>query len=224
MIYIDFSFLKDKYPILYKTINQAIDNVYTDTDTAMYKVRKFVEQIVDLFLNLEQIHYTKTLNLYGKINLLDECSNLDCIKYLDILRILGNKIIHGGNIDSDLAIKSIKLCYCICQTLMSKYHQTTIITYKNIDTKLLHCEDIIEFDNPIYNEFLDDLKLIIFSLIIREKLDGIGFIEEIKYISYKEFYYYFILALKEYSKISASNMYKIINIKDMLRKNLNTLY
>ena len=104
---------------------------------------------------------------------------------------------------------------------MSKYHKVNVMTFKDIDIKILNCEDIIEFDNPIYNEFINDLKLVIFSLIIKEKLDGIGFIEEIKYMSYDEFYCYYISALKEYSKTN-DNMYKIINIKDIIRKDFNT--
>lgn len=231
MFYNNFDFLDNEYPILYKIISQAIDNVYTDTDTTIYKVRKFIETIVDIFLNLENVQFESTFSLYEKIELLKKSSNLDseCIQHLNTLRILGNKIVHGGHADTKLAILAIKSCYYISQILMVNYHNYTLLINnekfdKSISESIINPLNfnINDFDNELFNKTIDDLTLTIFSLIINDKLNGLGYIEEIHYISYKEFYFYFIKGLKKYSSLNSINIKNIIKIKNILKQNLNT--
>lgn len=229
MIYTNFNFLNNEYPILYKIISQAIDNIYTDTDTTIYKIRKFVETIVDIFLNLEDLQFESDFTLYKKIDLLREFSNLECIEALNALRILGNKIVHGGHADINLSISAINLCYYISQILMTNYHDFTFVTDEKIKKPMLESItnsfsfNINDSDNKLFNSIMNDLTIIIFSLIIDDKLDGIGYIEEIHYVSYKEFYYYFIKGLKYYSSLNLCNAKNIIHIKNILKQKLNTI-
>lgn len=228
MMYTDFSFLKEKYPVLYKIMCQAVDNINIDTDTTIYKVRKFTEELVYVLLHLENIEFDNSMSLNKKIELLEQSTNIDYIEYFHLLRVLGNKVVHGGRADRDLTISAVNLAFYLSQLLMTNYHNMTFITDKKEKEALLEAYkenrgfSISKEDNIIFNELMNDLTLMIFTYIIDKKLNGLGYIEEVGYISFTEFHNYFIECLKTYSSISTKNMKNIIHIKNILKKKFNT--
>lgn len=227
-MYTNFIFLNERFPNLYRIICQAVDNLYLDTDTTIYKVRKFTEELVNVLLGLENIVYDDSFSLNQKISLLEANTNIDCIDCLHALRRLGNMVVHGGSVSRDVAISTIEMSYYLAQFLMSNYFDMEFITdpaeKKFILGKQKEAQicKVTKEDNTIFNEMMNELRQMILSLIIDEKLDGLGYVEEISYIGMEEFQNYFIICLKNYASINRSNMRNLLYIKNILKQRLNT--
>ncbi|MFW5988004.1 MAG: DUF4145 domain-containing protein [bacterium] len=119
----DFSFLKNKWPELSELVIIAEENVYTDPNTTMIKLRMFTEQIVDYIFAYDRLEEPEENNLYNKLRLLEreELIEGNITEILHALRIEGNRAVHESFDSFKEAKTLLSLCYKLSVWFMQVY-------------------------------------------------------------------------------------------------------
>ena len=202
-----FHFLKDKNKVIFDNICDAINNYIINPDVSAFKVRKCLEALIRKIYEKEYSLKKNKCNDNSLYNNLEELYNNKILpenifRACNYVREIGNKGVHHENVTSVEVEDSIDCFFSICLWYYSKYeHYTNLNEYVGyipqlgFDTRYAH--KLSGKDKIIFENGLDWISELIKKLIIDDKLNGRGIINQVDYISFDEYYEYFLKALQK---------------------------
>lgn len=227
----NFRFLKSIDSYLYSLAIEAEKQMFIDNDTSMYKLRKMLENVVQNIFDFEGISKLLTKNLYKNIDFLHKNNYVsdNLFALLEEVRKNGNEFVHKHDIDlkrnNNLVMKSVKNMYLITGYYCKKYinNQIYIESFKDYYVDKTRRFIITEKYNDLtnyQNEFLN-ISLIFLSdrlatHIIRDKI-AFGTIKELGYISFDEFFEYYMELLRLLIVEDEANMKLILQLKGIVK-------
>lgn len=95
----NFEFLKDKWPNLAKNGHLAEKYLYSDTNSSLFKMRLFSEELIDLVFVALKLPVTVEMTQAGKIKLLAESNTVRpaVVELFHLVRKIGNKAAHANH-------------------------------------------------------------------------------------------------------------------------------
>lgn len=227
----NFIFLKSIDSYLYSLAIEAEKQMFIDNDTSMYKLRKMLENIVENIFDFEDISKSLTKSLYKNIDFLykNDYVSDNLFVLLDEVRKNANEFVHKHDIDlkrnNNLVKKSIKNMYLITAYYCKKYINTQIYIesfkdyYVDKTRRFIITEkynNLTDYQNEFLNTSLIFLSDRIATHIIRDKI-AFGTIKELGYISFDEFFEYYMELLNLLIVEDEVNIELILRLKDIVR-------
>lgn len=109
---------------LFENLGQAAErNVYSDPNTAVFKLRQFSEKMVDAICSLEAIYIDQRVNQLDKLNELRKHYVLDgdIESVFHTIRKTGNRGVHEGDVDTPEAMDLLRLTHYLSNWFMEVY-------------------------------------------------------------------------------------------------------
>lgn len=109
---------------LFENLGQAAErNVYSDPNTAVFKMRQFSEKMVDVICSLEAIYIDQRANQLDKLNELRKNYVLDgdIENVLHTIRKTGNRGVHDGDVETSEAMDLLRLTHYLSNWFMEVY-------------------------------------------------------------------------------------------------------
>lgn len=119
----NFSFLRDKFPLLAQLGEKGEQYLYTDPNACLYKLRILGEQIVELMFQYDKEPDPTDHTQVQRIRYLEAEDYLtaDVARSLTILRKMGNKAVHDNYASERDAGLCLQVAYGICEWFMMTY-------------------------------------------------------------------------------------------------------
>ncbi|OFK53696.1 type I restriction endonuclease subunit R [Globicatella sp. HMSC072A10] len=109
---------------LFENLGQAAErNVYSDPNTAVFKMRQFSEKMVDAICSLEAIYIDQRANQLDKLNELRNNYVLDgdIESVFHTIRKTGNRGVHDGDVETPEAMDLLRLTHYLSNWFMEVY-------------------------------------------------------------------------------------------------------
>jgi hypothetical protein len=128
---LNFEILRNKWPELAELGASAENYAFSDPQSAMLKLRCFVEIIVNNIYHDLTLPFEKNWNLFDKLENkeFNQIISRPILDKFHAIRIKGNKAIHNNKVDTD-AIWLIKEAYCIACWIYTSYKEGTFESCK----------------------------------------------------------------------------------------------
>lgn len=221
----NFSFMENETN-LYSIIRSAEDNLFLDPDTCLYKLRKYINELVKKILQINNIFFDDEHSLAELISILEK-NNLFSGKSIDKMhqiRMAGNSSVHDNLFSNQVAEKMLVKAFDISNEYVLRYVNPAFelqrYVYWEYGNAVANTEDknsiCTKNEAEFYNQAIAFLDMSVQKYIINKKLDGWGSIIEIKYLSYAEYYDYYKSTIQELVDESREAMMLIIHLKDFI--------
>lgn len=227
----NFKFLRNIDSYLYSLAIDAEKQIFIDNDTVMYKLRKMSEKIIQNIFTFENINEVLSKNHYKNLNYLYQNNYIGNNLYflLDEIRKSGNDFVHGHDInlnrDNILVKESIKSMYLITAYYCKKYidSQMCIENFKDYyidDTRkfiiIEKYNNLTDYQNEFLNKSLVFLSDRLATYIIKNKI-VFGSIKDLGYVSFDEFFEYYMELLSLLIVEDEKNVEFILQLKEICK-------
>lgn len=120
----NFSFFKDDLEYLGEIANNAERYIYDDSNTALFKIRQFLEELTKVVIAEEKVENTESLTQLNKLNKLNREGVVptEILDYFHFVRKHGNKATHIAKYEhKEIALEAIKFAHKISIWFMEVY-------------------------------------------------------------------------------------------------------
>ncbi len=161
----NFEFLQTKWPILVNLVELAENNLYSDPNTTLIKLRIFLEKLVDFIFAEENMskplkdtlnERLKYLNLYG-------CLPYDITSLMHIIKNEGNKATHEGVGDTEKAKVVLSHAHDVAKHIAYVYSGQVIKTQYQVPKKKPDKQKDIDKLEKDYNKLEEGYKKLLLT-------------------------------------------------------------
>lgn len=223
-----FEFLQAGYPEIYQNVLSALENKVIEPDITIYKIRKSLESLLKEIGKEENIILGDKLyiniNILYKQGIIDSRMNDIC----NYIREKGNIGVHNNIGSMDVAEDILQAFYVFSKWFGEKY-----LNYSEDNNYTNQLEDryssgLQGYDKEIYDTVQSLLETMIEESIVKD--NKVSFITEVKYITFDEYYDYYLEALNKIvgytddvqSGIPVSALHLVLEYKKIAKRHFFT--